>query len=314
MAPIFAVILFNAVVCIIVIVVLVKHTRRSMARKNESLDKDKTVLRLMLSIAGVMSLFGLSWLFGALTITVQEVRIVFEVLFAVFTSLQGFFIFLFFCVLSQVARELWKETLSCGRYKSKILNPNLRFSGARQYRPNNSGQNGARSAATGSTSNPTRETDVTLPRPQPSSDDGSSQHDGSIEDTDAELKKAAPLELSSTAGEGTVKQIDNDSDVTVNRGALNDDVGDIPPASLPENMVMTKVSTFQPKPVPKKRTNMAPVPRKRTRIPSANQITADAESTVEETSLDAGAAAQVRAEVETEGEEAIEIVRITFKD
>ncbi len=98
-----------------------------MARKNEAMNT-KTVIRLMMSIAGVMFLFGLSWLFGAGTITVQGVRIAFQILFAVFTSLQGFFIFLFFCVFSQEARELWKETLSCGRYKSKILNPNLKSS------------------------------------------------------------------------------------------------------------------------------------------------------------------------------------------
>ena len=125
LGPIFAIILFNVVVYIIVITILIKHTRGSMARKNESLNS-KTLIRLMMSIAGVMFLFGLSWLFGALTITVQGVRIAFQILFAIFTSLQGFFIFLFFCVFSQEARELWKESLSCGRYKSKILNPNLK--------------------------------------------------------------------------------------------------------------------------------------------------------------------------------------------
>lgn len=80
----------------------------------------------MISIAGIIFLFGFSWLFGALTITIQELRLTFQVLFAIFSSLQGFFIFLFFCVFSKEARELWKETLSCGRYKSKFLNPNLR--------------------------------------------------------------------------------------------------------------------------------------------------------------------------------------------
>jgi len=85
----------------------------------------KTAVRLLVSITGVMFLFGLSWLFGALTITVQAVRLTFQILFAIFTSLQGFFIFLFLCVFSKEARELWKEFLSCGRYKSKFLNPKL---------------------------------------------------------------------------------------------------------------------------------------------------------------------------------------------
>ena len=77
----------------------------------------KTAGRLLISIVGVMSLFGLTWLFGAFTVV--GATLVFQVLFAIFNSLQGFFIFLFYCVFSRDARELWKETLSCGRYKSK---------------------------------------------------------------------------------------------------------------------------------------------------------------------------------------------------
>lgn len=127
LGPIFAIIIFNIVVFIVVIVILIKHTRGAMARKNESLNSS-TLIRLMMSVAGVMFLFGLSWLFGALTITVQGLRLTFQILFTVFTSLQGFFIFLFFCVFSKEARELWKERLSCGRYKSAFLNPNLKFS------------------------------------------------------------------------------------------------------------------------------------------------------------------------------------------
>lgn len=123
LGPIFAIIVFNVVVYIVVVVILIKHTRGTMARKNESLNS-KTLIRLMISLAGVMFLFGLSWLFGALTITVTGIRLTFQILFAIFTSLQGFFIFLFFCVMSREARELWKESLSCGRYKSTFLNPN----------------------------------------------------------------------------------------------------------------------------------------------------------------------------------------------
>lgn len=117
--------LFNCIVYIFVMMIIFKHLRGKMARKNESLNI-RMVIRLMISIAGIIFLFGFSWLFGALTITIQELRLTFQVLFAIFSSLQGFFIFLFFCVFSKEARELWKETLSCGRYKSKFLNPNLR--------------------------------------------------------------------------------------------------------------------------------------------------------------------------------------------
>ena len=82
----------------------------------------KTVIRLLISIAGVMSLFGLTWLFGALTVTgfgSAAASIAFQVLFVILNAFQGFFIFLFFCVFSKDARESWLELLSHGRYHSK---------------------------------------------------------------------------------------------------------------------------------------------------------------------------------------------------
>ena len=110
----------------VVIAILVRHTRGTMTRKKEAIGT-KTVVRLMISIAGIIFLFGLSWLFAALTVTVQGIRLPAQILFAVFNSLQGFFIFIFFCVLSEEARESWKELLSCGRYRSTCLNPTLKW-------------------------------------------------------------------------------------------------------------------------------------------------------------------------------------------
>ena len=62
---------------------------------------------------GVMTLFGLMWVFGALT--VREASTAFQILFAIFNSLQGFFIFLFFCVFGKEGRELWHQVLCCGK-------------------------------------------------------------------------------------------------------------------------------------------------------------------------------------------------------
>ena len=62
---------------------------------------------------GVMALFGLTWLFGAFT--VSGASIVFQTLFVIFNSLQGFFIFLFFCVFGREGRELWLKVLCCGK-------------------------------------------------------------------------------------------------------------------------------------------------------------------------------------------------------
>ena len=120
LAPIFTILIFNAVIFVVVIYILVKHAKRniSQAVKKEQGDK-KITIRLLISVTGVMFLFGLTWVFGALTIS--DASLVFQIFFVFFNAFQGFFIFLFFCVFSREARELWKETLSCGRYKSKLL-------------------------------------------------------------------------------------------------------------------------------------------------------------------------------------------------
>ena len=111
LAPILIIILFNLVIFVIVISVLIKHTRKKLANKGQA-DRE-TVIRTLISIIGVTALYGLSWLFGAFTI--QGASEAFQILFTIFTSLQGFFIFLFFCVFGREARELWLKVLCCGK-------------------------------------------------------------------------------------------------------------------------------------------------------------------------------------------------------
>ena len=86
--------------------------------------KKKTAIRLVISIAGIMFLFGLTWVFGALTVTgfgSATASFAFQILFVICNAFQGFFIFLFFCVFNKDARDLWLELLSCDRCKSKPL-------------------------------------------------------------------------------------------------------------------------------------------------------------------------------------------------
>ena len=89
----------------------------------------------MISIAGIMSLYGLTWIFGALTI--DKASFAFQVIFVVLNSLQGFFIYLFLCVLSRDGRELWLELLFCGRYKSSHLHPSSAVSSSGDKKANN---------------------------------------------------------------------------------------------------------------------------------------------------------------------------------
>lgn len=97
-------------------VVLIRHVRRKSLRKVES-SNHKVIFRTSLSIFGLMCLFGLTWLFAVLTFSASGLREAFQVLFTVFNSLQGAFIFIFTCVLSSDAREGWKSVFA-NRFKS----------------------------------------------------------------------------------------------------------------------------------------------------------------------------------------------------
>ena len=123
LGPIFAILIVNVVIFVLVIGVTIRQTRHKLNRTNEQMNK-KTAIRLLISIAGIMFLFGLTWLFGALTVTGLRdttASTVFQVLFVICNAFQGFFIFFFLCVFNNDARDLWLELLSCGRYQSKPL-------------------------------------------------------------------------------------------------------------------------------------------------------------------------------------------------
>ena len=123
LGPIFAILLFNSVIFIMVIKILIKHTWNAHGHTKKQLNK-KVAIKLLMSIASVMFLFGLTWLFGALTVTGfgdSRASIAFQVLFVILNAFQGFFIFLFFCVFSKDARDSWLELFSCGHYQSKSL-------------------------------------------------------------------------------------------------------------------------------------------------------------------------------------------------
>ena len=124
LAPIAVVLTFNVVIFIWIIVVLIQHTKRTASRRNESI-KRQTIVHLMISISGIMFLFGMTWFFAVLTFSSPGLREVGSTLFTVFSSLQGFFIFIFFCLASKEARESWREFLSCGKFRSSFLHPSL---------------------------------------------------------------------------------------------------------------------------------------------------------------------------------------------
>ena len=106
LVPILAILIFNFVVLVMVIRVIITHS------KSKDTSARHTAKQLLISVFGITFLFGMSWVFGAFTIS--DASPVFKYLFAMFTSSQGFFIFIFICVIGKEGRELWINLLCCG--------------------------------------------------------------------------------------------------------------------------------------------------------------------------------------------------------
>ncbi len=110
LVPILLIVLFNSVVFVVVVTVLVKHLGRTAKGSTERKERIRGILRLVAIVGALIALFGLTWLFAALT--ASDGSTAFQVIFAIFNTTQGFFIFLLFCVVNSDARQLWKETFA----------------------------------------------------------------------------------------------------------------------------------------------------------------------------------------------------------
>ena len=110
------------VMFVLVARVLIKHTMQKCV-KGEDKAQYRAIFKTLLSVASVMFLFGLSWIFAAFT--VKEAAFAFQILFILFNSTQGFFIFIFLCVLNQNIRQEWLNILTCGRAGKQKLTPSM---------------------------------------------------------------------------------------------------------------------------------------------------------------------------------------------
>lgn len=78
-------------------------TSSAMLTKSDK-DKAKTSLR---SLCVLLPIMGITWVFGVFS--VNESLVAFQYIFAIFNSLQGFFIFLFHCFLNKQLRDAIKQ-------------------------------------------------------------------------------------------------------------------------------------------------------------------------------------------------------------
>lgn len=121
LGPIFLVIIFNTVVFVFFLHVLLKHY---FMRNKYKLDQPSMtaldLLKMFLSIFGVMVLFGFLWILAIFTFTTtnRDASYIFQLMFIFFSAFQGFWIFLFFVVVNTETRQSWKKFLCSFRKKS----------------------------------------------------------------------------------------------------------------------------------------------------------------------------------------------------
>jgi hypothetical protein len=97
-------------------IIFALHKASQKRRVNASSLKQQSQAQELRAVITVSVLLGLAWLFAALIDTGEETSsLLFQYLFAIFVTLQGFAIFLFQCVLSESVRDATKKSSSRSR-------------------------------------------------------------------------------------------------------------------------------------------------------------------------------------------------------
>ncbi|XP_034463392.1 adhesion G-protein coupled receptor G2-like [Hippoglossus hippoglossus] len=105
-----AVFLFNVAMFVVVLVQLCR-----IKRQNPHNMQHRTTLQDVRSLVGITILLGLTW--GFAFFAWGPVNLAFMYLFAIFNSLQGFFIFVFHCAVKENVRRQWRMYLCCGKMR-----------------------------------------------------------------------------------------------------------------------------------------------------------------------------------------------------
>ncbi|KAM9172819.1 adhesion G-protein coupled receptor G2 isoform 2-T2 [Pangshura tecta] len=95
------------------IVVLIQLCR--IKKKKQLGTQRKTSIQDLRSVAGLTFLLGITW--GFAFFAWGPVNLIFTYLFAIFNTLQGFFIFIFYCVAKENVRKQWRRYLCCGKFR-----------------------------------------------------------------------------------------------------------------------------------------------------------------------------------------------------
>ncbi|GAU88326.1 hypothetical protein RvY_01043 [Ramazzottius varieornatus] len=113
LAPFACIILSNTIIFVMVVFVLCKP-RPDFANSTKTKNEKRSVKGAQVhGTLAVMFLLGVTWIFGAMAIS--HARVLFQYVFCLTNSLQGFFVFIFRCLERQEARNSWMHFLKTGQ-------------------------------------------------------------------------------------------------------------------------------------------------------------------------------------------------------
>ncbi|KAK2879598.1 adhesion G-protein coupled receptor G2 [Channa argus] len=102
--------LFNLIMFIVVLVQLCR-----IKKQNPHNVQHRSKLENVRSVAGLTILLSLTW--GFAFFAWGPVNLAFTYLFTIFNSLQGFFLFVFYCAVKENVRRQWRAYLCCGKMR-----------------------------------------------------------------------------------------------------------------------------------------------------------------------------------------------------
>ncbi|XP_032431416.1 flocculation protein FLO11 [Xiphophorus hellerii] len=102
--------IFNMIMFVVVLVQL-----HRIKKQNPHNNKHRSAVQDARSMIGITLLLGLTW--GFAFFAWGPVNLAFMYLFAIFNSLQGFFIFVFHCAVKETVRRQWRTYLCCGNMR-----------------------------------------------------------------------------------------------------------------------------------------------------------------------------------------------------
>jgi len=107
LAPVSLILIWNIISFVSVTRVMWGSTKPKTLVKSVHGDISDRIRRIF----SVVVLFGLTWTFAIFAINGGGT--VFQYLFCIFNSLQGFFIFIFYCALHKELKTFWMRTITC---------------------------------------------------------------------------------------------------------------------------------------------------------------------------------------------------------